>query len=79
MKTAISMPDDVFQRVSRAATERGLSRSELISTAVKAYLDTDEASVVAAQIDAALLACDDDDSSTLARDSGRSRLAAGDW
>ena len=38
MKTAISIPDDVFEQAERFAREQGLSRSELYSKAVAAYL-----------------------------------------
>jgi metal-responsive CopG/Arc/MetJ family transcriptional regulator len=38
MKTAISIPDEVFEQVERAAKRLGLSRSELFTRAVKEYL-----------------------------------------
>lgn len=39
MKTAISVPDEVFREVDKVARERHSSRSEIIVTAVKEYLD----------------------------------------
>ena len=39
MKTAISVPDDVFREVEKVARERRSSRSEVIVTAVKEYLE----------------------------------------
>ena len=39
MKTAISVPDDVFREVEKVARERQSSRSEVIVTAVKEYLE----------------------------------------
>jgi metal-responsive CopG/Arc/MetJ family transcriptional regulator len=39
MKTAISVPDEVFREVDKVAKERQSSRSEVIVTAVKEYLD----------------------------------------
>jgi metal-responsive CopG/Arc/MetJ family transcriptional regulator len=39
MKTAISVPDDVFREVDQVAKERHSSRSEVIVTAVKEYLE----------------------------------------
>jgi predicted transcriptional regulator len=39
MKTAISVPDEVFREVDRVARERNSSRSEVIVTAVKEYLE----------------------------------------
>ena len=78
MKTAISMPDEIFARMAQAASERGLSRSELISTAVRAYLDDLQHDGLTAAIDAALLG-HRDDSAAAATAAGRSRLAADDW
>lgn len=40
MKTAISIPDDVFDQAERAAKRLGLSRSELFTRAIQAYLTT---------------------------------------
>lgn len=39
MKTAISIPDDLFQAAERAAKRLGLSRSELYQRAVAAFLE----------------------------------------
>ena len=39
MKTAISVPDEVFREVEKVARERHSSRSEVIVTAVKEYLE----------------------------------------
>ncbi len=39
MKTAISVPDDVFHEVDKVAKERHSSRSEVIVTALKEYLE----------------------------------------
>ena len=38
MKTAISLPDTVFESAETLATQLGLSRSELYTNALKAYL-----------------------------------------
>jgi metal-responsive CopG/Arc/MetJ family transcriptional regulator len=38
MKTAISIPDDVFQSAEQLARRMGLSRSELYVKAIKSYL-----------------------------------------
>jgi len=38
MKTAISIPDDVFAAADKLARERGQSRSQLYSRAVREYL-----------------------------------------
>ena len=39
MKTAISLPDPVFEEAERLAQELGLSRSELYSNALQDYLN----------------------------------------
>lgn len=39
MKTAISVPDDVFREVEKVARERHSSRSEVIVAALKEYLE----------------------------------------
>jgi len=38
MKTAISIPDDVFKRADYLAKKQGISRSEFYVTAIKAYM-----------------------------------------
>ena len=38
MKTAISIPDDVFEAADRAAKKLGVSRSKLYATAVHEYV-----------------------------------------
>ena len=38
MKTAISIPDDVFKRADYLARKHGVSRSEFYVTAIKAYM-----------------------------------------
>ena len=39
MKTAISIPDKVFQAAERAGAKLGMSRSELYVTAVREYIE----------------------------------------
>ena len=38
MKTAISIPDDIFHKAEYIAKKRGLSRSELYVMAIKAFI-----------------------------------------
>ncbi len=38
MKTAVSVPDDLFERVDRLARGAGRSRSEVYSAALREYL-----------------------------------------
>jgi metal-responsive CopG/Arc/MetJ family transcriptional regulator len=39
MKTAISLPNETFQRMDRAAKRLGVSRSELFARAAESWLD----------------------------------------
>ena len=39
MKTAISLPDDTFERAMRQATKLGISRSEFFARAALRYLE----------------------------------------
>jgi predicted DNA-binding protein len=54
MKTAISLPDETFDRVSRRASDLGMSRSEFFTRAVQRYLDELDAQSLTGQIDSAL-------------------------
>ncbi len=54
MKTAISVPDDLFERVEQRLDELGMNRSEFYATAARAFLDSLEAESLTAEIDAAL-------------------------
>ncbi|OIN80476.1 ribbon-helix-helix domain-containing protein [Mycobacterium malmoense] len=54
MKTAISLPDETFDRVSRRAADLGMSRSEFFARAAEHYLDELDARSLSRQIDSAL-------------------------
>lgn len=54
MKTAISLPDEVFERAELAAKRLNVSRSELYSRALSEYLARHTDSEVTAAINAAL-------------------------
>ncbi|MDA3963415.1 MAG: hypothetical protein PF961_21725 [Planctomycetota bacterium] len=45
MKTAISIPDDVFRRAEYLAKKQGISRSEFYVTALNAYISKRRVSV----------------------------------
>lgn len=51
MKTAISVPDDLFERAERVARELGMSRSELYATALREYLSEQRLGDVTARLD----------------------------
>ncbi len=54
MKTAISLPDETFDRVARRASDLGVSRSEFFARAAQRYLDELDAQSLTGQIDSAL-------------------------
>jgi metal-responsive CopG/Arc/MetJ family transcriptional regulator len=54
MKTAISLPDETFDRVAQRASELGMSRSEFFTRAAQRYLDDLDAKSLTGQIDSAL-------------------------
>lgn len=75
MKTAISLPNDTFERASRRATDLGLSRSEFFARAANRYLEELDAASVTKQINAALKQIGTiDDSYEVAVESGQQRL-----
>jgi len=79
MKTAISVPDETFERASRRAQQLGISRSEFFATAAKHYLETLDRESLTARIDEALALVENDPDSALATESGRRRLEATTW
>ena len=52
MKTAISIPDRLFEAAERLARRLGMSRSELYSKAVASYVDTNLSQGVRERLDA---------------------------
>ncbi|MGH2834994.1 MAG: hypothetical protein ACRDK4_13985 [Solirubrobacteraceae bacterium] len=60
MKTAISIPDETFERAECRARELGVSRSQLYSTAVEKWLDNHDSRHLTEQIDQVLASVPDD-------------------
>jgi hypothetical protein len=54
VKTAISIPDETFERASRRAREPGVSRSEFFATAAARYLDELDGESTTREIDLAI-------------------------
>jgi metal-responsive CopG/Arc/MetJ family transcriptional regulator len=54
VKTAISVPDPTFDRVTRRAADLGMSRSEFFARAAEHYLDELDARSLSHHIDHAL-------------------------
>jgi metal-responsive CopG/Arc/MetJ family transcriptional regulator len=78
MKTAISVPDEIFERAAGQAAELGISRSEFFARAARRYLDELANQSLTSQIDEALQAAGDDDSAAAAVTSSRRLLASED-
>jgi metal-responsive CopG/Arc/MetJ family transcriptional regulator len=51
MKTAISIPDEIFEQAERLAKTRGWSRSELYANAVSAFVHSERVSGVREKLD----------------------------
>ena len=75
MKTAISVPDEIFAAAARAAAALGMTRSAFFAHAAERYLKQIEAESLTREIDAALGCAGKDDSSSAAVTAGRRRLA----
>lgn len=83
MKTAISLPDDIFDATTRRAAELGISRSQFFAAAARRYLAELDNTSMTSQIDEVLGLVKaanqtvQDDSASAAVEHGRSRLAGG--
>lgn len=79
MKTAISLPGETFDRVSRTASALGMSRSEFFTRAAQRYLEELEAGSLTGRIDSVLERLDgSDESADAAVAVGRRVLGAAD-
>jgi hypothetical protein len=78
MKTAISIPDEIFEQAERAAKRLGLSRSELFTKAVKEFLDQRSATNITRSYDAAF-GDGEDDLIEFRRRASRQALLAVEW
>ena len=79
MKTAISVPDDVFEQAERAAKRLGLSRSELFTRAVQAFLATRLEQNITSSYNAAFGEAEDSDIDGLRREATRRALLDVEW
>ena len=78
MKTAISLSDATFERVTSKARELGISRSAFFARAVELYLDDLAGHSVTEHVNEALRMAGGDEPGPAAAAAGRDRLAAGD-
>ena len=82
MKTAISVPDDTFEKATRRAHDLGMSRSEFFARAAARYLDELDAESLTRQIDLAVAAMASDDDSAADAVAVAQRVlgeTSGDW
>lgn len=70
VKTAISVPDEIFARVERVAARHGMNRSQFYAVAASRYADELESSDLTAAIDAVVDAANADESTWFAVDAG---------
>jgi len=80
VKTAISLPDATFERVTSKARELGISRSAFFTRAVELYLDQLAGHSLTEHVNEALRAVGGDESGPAAVAAGRDRLVGrDDW
>ena len=58
MKTAVSLPDDLFETADALATRTGRSRSQLYADALKEYLERHDEEQITARLDEVAAAVD---------------------
>ena len=78
MKTAISIPDHIFRAAESLANQLGMSRSELFTQAVKAYIEAHKHEGLREALDAVY----SEESSTLEQALAQMQWASfpkGDW
>ncbi len=79
MKTAVSVPDDLFAQVDRLAKRSRRSRSELYSAALREYVARHAPDEVTAGLDAVLADVGDVGPDPFAAEAARRTLAATEW
>jgi metal-responsive CopG/Arc/MetJ family transcriptional regulator len=78
MKTAVSVPNEVFERAERLAKRLEVSRSELYSRALREYLARHAPNEVTAALN---VLCEEIDTGAeeFVREAGRRVLESSDW
>ncbi|HSW41139.1 MAG TPA: ribbon-helix-helix protein, CopG family [Patescibacteria group bacterium] len=79
MKTAVSVPDDLFARADRLAKRSRRSRSEVYSAALREYLARHAPDEVTAGLDAALAGLGQPDSGDFTKTAARRTLESSEW
>jgi metal-responsive CopG/Arc/MetJ family transcriptional regulator len=75
------MPDEVYEQAERCAKKLGISRSELVTRALRRFLEDEHADAIRASYDAAFAtnAGEDDDSRVLRAKAARAVLRKIEW
>ena len=79
MKTAVSIPDDVFLQAERTAKRLKKSRSQLYAEALAEYLAKREPATVTSDIDAALSRMPEAEDDAFVRAAARKALGESEW
>ncbi len=80
MKTAVSVPDDVFEKAERLARSAGRSRSEVYSAALREYVARHAPNEVTEQLDRVVLDIGEPaDSDSVMRAAARKTIESSDW
>lgn len=79
MKTAVSLPDEVFERAERLARRLGKSRSELYRDALALYLAGHDDDAITAAMDRVVATVGSGVDDTFARAAGRDLLGRERW
>jgi metal-responsive CopG/Arc/MetJ family transcriptional regulator len=80
MKTAVSVPDDVFERADRLARSTGRSRSDVYSAALREYVARHAPDEVTEALNLVVGALGPDSSADMfVRESAKRTLSGSDW
>ena len=79
MKTAISVPDDLFAKVDRLAKRSRRSRSEVYSAALREYVARHAPDEVTVGLDAVLAELGQPDAGDLTNTAARRTLESSEW
>ncbi len=79
MKTAVSVPDDLFAQVDRLAKRSRRSRSEVYSAALREYLARHAPDEVTASLDAVIADLGEPGADSFAAAAARRALASAEW
>ena len=79
MKTAVSVPDDLFAQVDRLARRSRRSRSEVYSAALREYVARHAPDEVTAQLDAVVAEAGDPGAEGFSRQAARHTFESSEW